>query len=130
MTALTFPYRDNFPTLTDGQIDAAIANVSVEWYGAVNELWAGMNGTVRDAKRNLVLGYLTAWWLSNFYPSAVVGIVSDGGKPLSSKTIGGTSLTYGQIESQPALAPLLSNTFGINALIAMQSAPERYTIYG
>jgi hypothetical protein len=129
MTHVDFPYNANFPTLTTTQIDAAIGIVSADWYGSL-QLWATLPTAVQTVKRFNLLANLTAWWLSVMYPSALVGIVSDGGRPVSSKTIGGTSLSYADIEAQSALRPLLSNTFGIQAIIAITSAPERFTIYG
>jgi hypothetical protein len=129
LTSADFPYRDNFPTLTNAQIDSAIAIVSADWYGYTT-LWASLPGAVQLAKRNNLLANLVGWWLCMQYPGYVVGIVSDGGKPLSSKSIGGTSLSYLDLGGQDGLKPLLSNSFGIQALIAITSSPERNTIYG
>ncbi len=130
MTADDFYYRDNFPELTNAQINTAVSIVEGQWYGSLT-LWDQMPSAVKDSKRVTLLNLLTAWYLANKYPGMVRGAIANGAIPLSSKSIGGTSLTYVQFETvQDALRPLLSNQWGVDALTMLQSAGERFTIYG
>ena len=128
MTRQDFKYADNFPTLTDTQIDNAYQEVCVIFSG-VNTLWAVLPEPTRSNKRNLCLNLLTAWYLADMNPTAVAGVVSNGGMALSSKSIGGTSVSFSDMEAQEGLKQLNSNVFGQKALTMIQSAPERYGIY-
>jgi hypothetical protein len=83
-----------------------------------------------EAKQTILLGYLVAWWLADMYPSALVGASSDGGMPLTSKSIGAVSISRKDLDAQPALKQLESNAFGIKALTMLVSAPERYMLHG
>lgn len=128
MTRADFKYAENFPTLTDEQINSAYENVCVMFSGVL-QLWGVLNETTREAKRNLCINLITAWYLADMNPSAVTGVVSNGGMALGSKSIGGTSVSFSDMEAQEGLKQLNSNLFGQKALIMIQSAPERYGIY-
>lgn len=128
MTRQDFKYTDNFPTLTDAQINAAYDDVCVMFSGVL-QLWGVLNETTREAKRNLCINLITAWYLADMNPTAVKGVVSNGGMALGSKSIGGTSVSFSDMEAQEGLKQLNSNLFGQKALIMIQSAPERYGIY-
>jgi hypothetical protein len=128
MTRADFKYADNFPTLTDEQINSAYEDVCVMFSGVL-QLWGVLNETTREAKRNLCINLITAWYLADMNPSAVTGVVSNGGMALGSKSIGGTSVSFSDMEAQEGLKQLNSNLFGQKALIMIQSAPERYGIY-
>ena len=128
MTRADFKYADNFPTLTDQQINAAYDEVCVMFSGVL-QLWGVLEEPTRTAKRNLCINLLTAWYLADTKPTAVTGVVSNGGMALSSKSIGGTSVSFSDMEAQEGLKQLNSNVFGQKALMMIQSAPERYGIY-
>lgn len=128
MTRADFKYADNFPTLTDEQINSAYEDVCVMFSGVL-QLWGVLNETTREAKRTLCINLITAWYLADMNPSAVKGVVSNGGMALGSKSIGGTSVSFSDMEAQEGLKQLNSNLFGQKALIMIQSAPERYGIY-
>jgi hypothetical protein len=128
MTRADFKYADNFPTLTDEQVNSAYEDVCVMFSGVL-QLWGVLNETTREAKRNLCINLITAWYLADMNPSAVTGVVSNGGMALGSKSIGGTSVSFSDMEAQEGLKQLNSNLFGQKALIMIQSAPERYGIY-
>ena len=128
MTRQDFIYAANFPTLTDQQITVAYEEVCVMFSG-VKDLWAVLEPAIRDAKRNLCLNQLTAWYLADMNPTAVQGVVGNGGMALSSKSIGGTSVSFSDMEAQEGLKQLNSNVFGQKALMLIQSAPERFGIY-
>lgn len=128
MTRQDFKYADNFPTLTDEQINSAYEDVCVMFSGVL-QLWGVLNETTREAKRTLCINLITAWYLADMNPTAVKGVVSNGGMALGSKSIGGTSVSFSDMEAQEGLKQLNSNLFGQKALIMIQSAPERYGIY-
>lgn len=128
MTRQDFKYADNFPTLTDEQVNSAYEDVCVMFSGVL-QLWGVLNETTREAKRNLCINLITAWYLADMNPTAVKGVVSNGGMALGSKSIGGTSVSFSDMEAQEGLKQLNSNLFGQKALIMIQSAPERYGIY-
>lgn len=128
MTRQDFLYAGNFPTLTDAQINVAYEEVCVMFSG-VKTLWGVLGEPIRTSKRNLCLNLLTAWYLADTNPSAVTGVVGNGGMALSSKSIGGTSVSFSDMEAQEGLKQLNSNMFGQKALMMIQSAPERLGIY-
>ena len=124
-----FRYSDNFTGLTPVQIQAAIDAVETVYYGALL-CWADLPEPIRTNKRAMLENLLVGWYLANFYPGNARGIVSNGGMPLSSKNIGGTAVSFSALSAQEGLESLNTNTFGVQALAMMQSAPERFTIYG
>lgn len=128
MTRQDFIYAVNFPTLTDAQINAAYLEVSVMFSG-VKTLWGVLDEPTRTDKRTLCLNLLTAWYLADTNPTSVTGVVGNGGMALSSKSIGGTSVSFQDMEAQEGLKQLNSNMFGQKALMMIQSAPERFGIY-
>ena len=128
MTRQDFIYAENFPTLTDAQINMAYSEVSVMFSGVLT-LWGVLDEPTRTSKRNLCINLLTAWYLADMNPTSVTGVVGNGGMALSSKSIGGTSVSFQDMEAQEGLKQLNSNVFGQKALMMIQSAPERFGIY-
>lgn len=128
MTRNDFIYADNFPTLTDTEINTAYTEVSVMFSG-VNSLWAVLNEPTRTQKRNLLMNLLTAWYLLDMNPESASGVIGNGGMAVNSKSIGGTSLSFQDMDAQEGLKELNTNVFGQKALIMMQGAPERFGIY-
>lgn len=128
MTRATFIYASNFPNLTDTEIDNAYQEVSVMFSG-VNSLWAVLDSATRNAKRELCMNLLTAWYLLDMDPESAEGVVGNGGMAVGSKSIGGTSVSFTDMEAQEGLKQLNSNVFGQKALMILQSAPERFGVY-
>ena len=128
MTRTDFKYAENFPTLTDTQINTAYDEVCVMFSGVL-QCWACLTEPTRTNKRNLCINLLVAWYLADMNPASVRGVVGNGGMALSSKSIGGTSVSFSDMEAQEGLKQLNSNVFGQKALMMIQSAPERYGIY-
>lgn len=128
MTCATFKYASNFPNLTDTEIDNAYQEVSVMFSG-VNSLWAVLDSATRNAKRELCMNLLTAWYLLDMDPESAEGVVGNGGMAVGSKSIGGTSVSFTDMEAQEGLKQLNSNVFGQKALMILQSAPERFGVY-
>ena len=75
------------------------------------------------------MNYLIAWYLLDLNPAAAVGVMGNGGMALTSKSIGGTSLSFGDMEAQEGVKQLNSNVFGQKALAMIQGVPERFGIY-
>ena len=132
VTFSTFTYKANFPAVTDAAITDAVAYVETVFYGCLT-MWASTAATRQAALRLRLENLLVAWYLASIYPTLVVGVQSSGGMPMSAKSIGGesgTSVTYRQLEVQDALVQLTTNTFGQQAIMMIQSAPERATLFG
>lgn len=128
MTRNDFKFADNFPTLTDEQIDSAYEIVSVMFSGVL-KCWAVLEEPIRTQKRTLCINLLTAWYLLDANPQSATGVLGNGGMALTTKSIGGTSLSFADMDAQEGIKQLNSNVFGQKALIMIQSAPERFGIY-
>lgn len=128
MTRQDFKFASNFPTLTDEQINNAYEIVSVMFSGVLT-LWGVLGEPIRTQKRTLALNLLIAWYLLDANPSSAVGVIGNGGMALTSKSIGGTSLSFADMDAQEGIKQLNSNVFGQKALMMIQSAPERFGIY-
>lgn len=129
MTDVAFPFKANFPSLygTDGKspiVATAIQTVETEWSG-IFTLYQR-----QPSKQAILEGYLVGWWLADLYPDKASGISGDGGMPLTSKSIGGVSVSRKDLEAQPGLRQLESNAFGVKALSMIMAAPERFRIFG
>lgn len=128
MTRQDFKFAENFPSLTDAQIDAAYEIVSVMFYGVL-KCWAVLEEPIRTQKRTLCMNLILAWYLLDANPGSAVGVMGNGGMALTSKSIGGTSLSFADMDAQEGIKQLNSNVFGQKALMMIQSAPERFSIY-
>ena len=128
MTRNDFIYADNFPNLTDTEINVAYTTVSAMFSG-VNQLWGVLDAETKSAKRTLCMNMMTAWYLLDLNPESAEGVIGNGGMALSSKSVGGTSLSFQSMDAQEGLTQLNSNVFGQKALMMIQSAPERFGIY-
>lgn len=128
MTRNDFMFAGNFPALTDDEISSAHGFVSVMFSGVLS-LWGVLPEETRKRKRELCMNLLTAWYLLDTRPQSASGVLGNGGMAVSSKSIGGTSLTFEGMDAQEGIKQLNSNVFGQKALIMIQSAPERLGIY-
>lgn len=128
MTRLDFKFASNFPTLTDEQINNAYDIVSVMFSGVL-QCWRVLPEPLRTNKRTLCLNLLVAWYLLDANPQSAVGVIGNGGMALTSKSIGGTSLSFADMDAQEGIKQLNSNVFGQKALMMIQSIPERFGIY-
>lgn len=126
-----FMFRDSFEGLSDVQVAQASGVVSARFAG-VSQMWASLPPPQRDANRKLCTNYLVAWYLVDHYPRLVKsGVHGTGGIPLQSKSLGGMKLKYRDTVRQGSgvLEALTTNTFGQDALMMIQSAPENYGFY-
>lgn len=128
MTRQEFKYANNFPTLTDAQIDDAYEIVSVMFSGVLQG-WKVLEEPIRTQKRTLCMNLILAWYLLDMDPQSATGVIGNGGMALSSKSIGGTSLSFSDMDAQEGIKQLNSNVFGQKALAMIQSMPERFGIY-
>ena len=128
MRRADFKFAQNFPDLTDAEIENAYAIVSAMFSGVLT-LWGCLKPELREAKRTLCMNLITAWYLLDMYPTRATGVMGNGGMALSSKSVGGTSLSFTDMEAQEGIKQLNSNVFGQKALMMLQSAPERFGIY-
>lgn len=121
-------FAGNFPTLTDDEINSAYEFVSVMFSGVLS-LWGVLSAQIREKKRTLCMNLLVAWYLLDTKPQSASGVLGNGGMAVSSKSIGGTSLSFEGMDAQEGIKQLNSNVFGQKALIMIQGAPERFGIY-
>jgi len=129
MTVEAFMFRSKFRDgLTDEDVNTAIQCVEADWSG-VPTLWRVLPAKQRDAKINLCMNYLVAWWLADAFPALVNGVFTTGGVPLLEKEIGGVRLRFRDQDVQDAYSKLKSNYFGLRALDLLLSAPEKYQLY-
>lgn len=128
MTRADFKFAANFPTLSDAQINSAYEIVSVMFSGVL-ECWRALKEPLRTQKRTLCLNLLIGWYLLDADPTSAVGVIGNGGMALTSKSIGGTSLSFADMEAQEGIKQLNSNLFGQKALVLIMSVPERFGIY-
>lgn len=121
-------FAGNFPILTDDEINSAYEFVSVMFSGVLS-LWGVLSAEIREKKRTLCMNLLVAWYLLDTKPQSASGVLGNGGMAVSSKSIGGTSLSFEGMDAQEGIKQLNSNVFGQKALIMIQGAPERFGIY-
>lgn len=124
-----FTYSANFTGLSPAQITDAIGVIESMFYGAINFYWDVLPDPPRTTNRFTLENLLVAWYLANLNPSSVTG-VDVNGQPLSAKSIGGTSVTFEHTDVPDGFQNLTTNTFGRQAIQMMQSAPERFQIFG
>jgi len=132
VTPATFTYIGNFPSISDAQIVDAVDFVENVFYGCLT-LWSSIAQTRQASIRLRLENLLVAWYLASINPLALVGIQSSGGMPMNAKVVGGsegTSVTYRSINVEDALVQLTTNTFGQQAIMMIQSCPERMTLFG
>jgi hypothetical protein len=123
-----FSFGRYFSGISQGDIDQAYLEVSTK-YAGIATMWSRTAEAIRTNKRTLCYNYLVAWYLCDMYPSKVIGIDFDS-RPLTSKNIGGVSLSYAAIEGQPGLQGLTTNGFGLKAKQMIETSPEVMGIYG
>lgn len=126
--SFSFSFSRNFSGLTQLDFDQAYLEVSTK-YAGIATMWNRLAEPIRTNKRTLCYNYLVAWYLCNMFPSKVIGIDFDS-RPLTSKMIGGVSVSYAQTQSQSGLQELTTNIFGLSAKQMIETSPEVMNIYG
>lgn len=125
-----FRFADNFTGLTDAQLQLELDEAEVTWSG-VTTLWSKLAEPIRTAKINLCMNYISAWYIADLHPRAVIGgVYSSGGIPLSSKSIDGVSVTYKGRNIPHGMEQFQSNLFGLKALDMIVNCPDMLLIHG
>lgn len=125
-----FQFRDRFIDLSDAQFAQALQIVNAQFSG-VYSLWSILPPEDARAKRELCINYLIAWKLAQMYPESATGVSGTGGMPLGSKKAGPIFIKYRDMVNQEGsvLSLLTTNSYGMEALAMIQSAPEMYQVY-
>lgn len=134
-------FGQNFPDLLQEAynelLETSINDVYSMFYG-VSQLWKLHTDQVWFDKTQLCYSLLLAWYITDLHPQYAVGVMTAGGIPLKSKSIGGIKIVFGDEESSKqkgkgysdTLAPLKSNPFGYKAYQMIRSAGSLTTIRG
>lgn len=126
-----FKFASRFTGLTDDQLSQAIQIVNAQFSG-VYGLWSFLPPLEAQAKRELCINYLIAWWVTQNYPDTAIDVGSSGSMPLKGKKIGPITLQYRDAVRQSGsgvLDLLTTNEFGLQALAMLQTAPEMYLLF-
>lgn len=126
-----FKFKDNFTDLTSMQLSQALSIINAQFSG-VYSLWSFLSPDEARAKRELCINYLLAWKLMDMYPDSVVNASGMGSMPLSSKKAGPIFIKYRDTVRQSGsglLESLTTNSYGMQALAMIQSAPEMFMVY-
>ena len=125
-----FRFIDNFVNLTNEEIQLALDEAEVTWFG-VRTMWGKLPEPVRTQKRDLCMNYICAWYLADMHPRSVIGgTFSTGGVPLNSKSIDGVSVSYKQRAVPAGMEQFQSNAFGLKALDMIVGSPDMMLIHG
>jgi hypothetical protein len=125
--SFNFQFASFFSGLIQSDYDAAYADITARYTG-IATLWSQLDVTTQTNKRALCYNYLVAWYLADLYPFKVRAIDADG-RPLSSKSVGGTSVSFATLGNRDStLQELTTNTFGLKAKAMIETAPEMMSI--
>lgn len=125
-------YGQSFPDLLEAEkdefLDTCIKDVYTMFFG-VADLWNHLPYPVYEQKTQLCYGLILAWYITDVYPEYSLGVMSSGGIPLKSKTIGGTKVQFGEFASHAGsnynadlLQSLKSNAYGAKAYMMIRSS--------
>jgi hypothetical protein len=125
-------YGQNFPDLLPDDkndfLETCIGDVYTLFYG-VGELWNHLERTIYVQKTQLCYGLLVAWYITDIFPEYAQGVVSSGGIPLHSKSIGGVKVQFGELAGKAGsynnadlLSSLKSNAFGAKAYTMIKTS--------
>lgn len=125
-------YGESFPDLLDEEkntlLDTCIEDVYTLFYG-VSDLWEHHSREVYVQKTQLCYGLLLAWYITDLFPDYSLGVVSSGGIPIKSKSIGGvkvqfgdTASTAGAVNNADLLQSLKSNAYGAKAYMMIKTS--------
>lgn len=128
-------FLDRFPKLVsadkDDLIDEAIEAV-YDIYTGVNTLWNLQPAQVWFDKTRRCFLFLTAWYITDMYPTYAAGIPSMGGIPIKEKRIGGVTLKFNTEDAMTrnsnyldVLKGLLTNPFGKQAYMMITTSAKR-----
>lgn len=134
-------YGQNFPDLLAESFNellyTSIEDVYTMFLG-VNVLWKPLGDQAWFDKTQLCFSHLVAWYITDLHPEFAVGIMTSGGIPLKSKSIGGVKVMFGSPDDQAPsfkgykdnLSGLKSNPFGYKAYMMIKGASALSKIRG
>lgn len=125
-------YGQSFPDLLDEStnefLDTCIHDVYTLFYG-VADLWKHLERKIYEEKTRMCYALLIAWYVTDLFPDLSLGVVSTGGIPIRSKSIGGVKITFGDTQSASGafnnadlLQSLKSNSYGAKAYMMIKTA--------
>jgi hypothetical protein len=125
-------HNQSFPKLLDAKYDQllsdAIDDVYTMFHG-VQTLWDRLDKQTWHDKTRLAFRLLTAWHITDLYPTLSSGVASMGGVPLRRKKIGGVDVYYAESATsapykdyRDLLGYLKSNAFGHRAYNMIKSS--------
>jgi hypothetical protein len=125
-------HSQSFPKLLGAKYDQliqdAISDVYVMFHGA-QELWDLQPDQAWHEKTRLLFRLLTAWYITDVYPTLSSGVASMGGVPLKRKRIGLVDIQYAEHavsapyqDYRDLLGHLKSNVFGNKAYSMIRSS--------
>lgn len=125
-------YGQNFPDLLaedkNDFLDTCIADIYTLFAG-VSDLWSHLDWRSYENKTQLCYGLLVAWYITDLFPDYSLGVMSTGGIPLKSKSIGGvkvqfgeTASTAGAVNNADLLQSLKSNAYGAKAYLMIKTS--------
>jgi hypothetical protein len=136
-------FGQNFPDLLSDSynelLETSINDIYSMFYG-VSQLWKLHEPKLWFDKTQLCFSLLLAWYITDLHPQYAVGVMTAGGIPIKSKSIGGVKVTFGDYTDDSNrhkgqgyvdnLAPLKSNPFGYKAYTMIKSAGRIVVING
>lgn len=125
-------YGQNFPDLLaedkNDFLDTCIADIYTLFAG-ISDLWSHLDRKSYENKTQLCYGLLVAWYITDLFPDYSLGVMSTGGIPLKSKSIGGvkvqfgeTASTAGAVNNADLLQTLKSNAYGVKAYLMIKTS--------
>lgn len=129
-----FRYIDRFPALyrngaTDG--DEKVSAVLDEVYGmfsGVETLWGFMPIEKRQEKVYTCFCLLCAWYITDTYPE-YASSDSNGGMPITEKSIGDVRIKYDASVNKGGLSFLKSNPYGVKAYNMLKNCSDSLLFY-
>jgi hypothetical protein len=117
---------EEYDELLEDAIDAVYAV-----FTGVDTIWARQPAQIYYDKTLLCYRLLTAWYITDLYPTLSAGVASRGGIPLKFKKIGGVNIGFRDVEKigngnyQDLLDSLQSNVFGVKARFMIRASAAR-----
>jgi hypothetical protein len=133
-------HNQSFPKLIDAQYNQLLADAIDDMYTmfhGVETLWDSLGDQVWFEKTRLAFRLLTAWHITDVYPTLSSGVASMGGVPLRRKKIGGVDIYYAESAAsapykdyRDLLGYLKSNAFGHRAYNMIKASGKLVMLRG
>jgi hypothetical protein len=133
-------HGQSFPKLLDARYDQLLSDAIDDMYTmfhGVETLWDKLDDQVWFERTRLAFRLLTAWHITDTYPTLSSGVASMGGVPLRRKKIGGVDVHYAESavsapykDYRDLLGYLKSNAFGNRAYSMIKSSGKLVVLRG